>query len=268
MATSSSNQITIILFCLLSTIIFNSSSLLMYNSMIIHCDEKDENTLLKFKHEVTDPSGVLSSWSSDEEKDCCQWRGVHCDNITHRVTELHLPCDTIQSDEILDKDNEKSHCLTGSSYVYFKVVTKYMVLDFVHPICLVDLSSNNFSGTIPSELFMLTGLQSLNLSHNQLMGSISQHAKSHWEHNLRVSQTLAMLEIQNFVDLHSQNFAHKMRNYQTKNRREKKKMMMMIALKYGHGFLWGWELDLPQAFGEYWVLFFSTENSDMVISDF
>ncbi|XP_057732795.1 probable LRR receptor-like serine/threonine-protein kinase RPK1 isoform X4 [Arachis stenosperma] len=113
MATSSSNQITIILFCLLSTIIFNSSSLLMYNSMIIHCDEKDENTLLKFKHEVTDPSGVLSSWSSDEEKDCCQWRGVHCDNITHRVTELHLPCDTIQSDEILDKDNEKSHCLTG-----------------------------------------------------------------------------------------------------------------------------------------------------------
>ncbi|XLR42816.1 hypothetical protein S83_027476 [Arachis hypogaea] len=56
-----------------------------------------------------------------------------------------------------------------------------------------------------------------------------------------------MLEIQNFVDLHSQNFAHKMRNYRTKIRREKK-MMMMIALKYVHGFLWGWELDLPQAF--------------------
>ncbi|XLU69494.1 hypothetical protein S245_028547 [Arachis hypogaea] len=63
----------------------------------------------------------------------------------------------------------------GFSFVYFRVVTKYMVLDFVHPICLVDLSSNDLSGTIPSELFMLTGLRSLNLSHNQLMGSISQH---------------------------------------------------------------------------------------------
>nr|XP_025621469.1 receptor-like protein EIX1 [Arachis hypogaea] len=80
---------------------------------MVQCDEKDESILLKFKHEVTDPSDVLSSWSSDEEKDCCQWRGVHCDNITHRVTKLHLPCDTIQSDEILDQDNEKQHCLTG-----------------------------------------------------------------------------------------------------------------------------------------------------------
>ncbi|QHO33066.1 LRR receptor-like serine/threonine-protein kinase [Arachis hypogaea] len=114
MATSSSNQITIILFCLiLATIMFNSSSLVTSNSMMVQCDEKDESILLKFKHEVTDPSDVLSSWSSDEEKDCCQWRGVHCDNITHRVTKLHLPCDTIQSDEILDQDNEKQHCLTG-----------------------------------------------------------------------------------------------------------------------------------------------------------
>ncbi|XP_052109650.1 receptor-like protein EIX2 isoform X1 [Arachis duranensis] len=136
MATSFSNQITIILFCLLSTIIFNSSSLVMCNSMIIHCDKKDENTLLKFKHEVTDPSGVLSSWSSDEEKDCCQWRGVHCDNITHRVIELHLPCDTIQSDEILDKDNAKPHCLTGEFDM-----SSLFDLEFLS---YLDLSNNDF----------------------------------------------------------------------------------------------------------------------------
>ncbi|RYQ87290.1 hypothetical protein Ahy_B09g094769 [Arachis hypogaea] len=136
MATSSSNQITIILFCLLSTIIFNSSSLVMCNSMMVHCDEKDESTLLKFKHEVTDPSGVLSSWSSDEVKDCCQWRGVHCDNITHRVTELHLPCDTIQSDEILDQDNEKWHCLTGEFDM-----SSLFDLEFLS---YLDLSNNDF----------------------------------------------------------------------------------------------------------------------------
>ncbi|KAL2324599.1 hypothetical protein Fmac_023657 [Flemingia macrophylla] len=38
----------------------------------------------------------------------------------------------------------------------------------------IDLSSNNLSGNVPLEMYMLTGLQSLNLSHNQLMGTIPQ----------------------------------------------------------------------------------------------
>ncbi|XP_015938488.3 receptor-like protein EIX2 [Arachis duranensis] len=119
---------------------FNSSSLVTSNSMMVHCDEKDESILLKFKHEVTDPSDVLSSWSSDEEKDCCQWRGVHCDNITHRVTKLHLPCDTIQSDEILDQDNEKQHCLTG------QIPQSMSGMSFLE---VLNLSCNNFEGKIP-----------------------------------------------------------------------------------------------------------------------
>ncbi|KAK2374993.1 receptor protein EIX2 [Trifolium repens] len=32
--------------------------------------------------------GQLTTWST--EKDCCAWEGVHCDNITKRVTELDL----------------------------------------------------------------------------------------------------------------------------------------------------------------------------------
>ncbi|MED6201312.1 hypothetical protein PIB30_093639, partial [Stylosanthes scabra] len=138
MATPSPNQIAITLFCLLSTIIFKSSSLVMCNSMILHCDENDESLLIKFKHGVTDPSGVLSSWSSDE-KDCCKWKGVHCDNITRRVTELHLPCDTIQSgnDEMFEKDNhEKWHCLSGELDM-----SSLFDLEFLS---YLDLSSNDF----------------------------------------------------------------------------------------------------------------------------
>ncbi|MED6151775.1 hypothetical protein PIB30_085676 [Stylosanthes scabra] len=77
---------------------------------VVGCDEKDKSTLLKFKHGVTDPSGVLSSWSN-EKKDCCQWKGVHCNNITGKVTELNLSCPEIYP--VYGNGFDKSHCLTG-----------------------------------------------------------------------------------------------------------------------------------------------------------
>ncbi|MED6183092.1 hypothetical protein PIB30_034933 [Stylosanthes scabra] len=106
--------------------------------MILHCDEKDESILIKFKLGVTDPSGLLSSWSS-HEKDCCKWKGVHCDNITRRVTELRLPCDTIQSgnDEVFEKHNdEKWHCLSGELDM-----SSLFDLEFLS---YLDLSNNDF----------------------------------------------------------------------------------------------------------------------------
>ncbi|MED6151774.1 hypothetical protein PIB30_085675 [Stylosanthes scabra] len=82
----------------------------MCNSKIVRCNDKEKSTLLKFKHGVTDPSGVLSSWSI-EKKDCCQWKGVYCDNTTGKVTELNLPCPEIYP--VYGNGFDKSHCLTG-----------------------------------------------------------------------------------------------------------------------------------------------------------
>ncbi|MED6183093.1 hypothetical protein PIB30_034934 [Stylosanthes scabra] len=178
MATSSPNQIPIMFLCLLSTIIFNSSSLVLCNSMLLHCDEKDESLLIKFKHAVTDPSGVLSSWSS-HEKDCCRWRGVHCDNITRRVTELHLPCDTIQFDEILDKDNEKPHCLSGELDMF-----SLFDLEFLS---YLDLSNNDFktiktcsNNNYSSNIHYLDLAYNYNLvnDHNNMLHQISHLCSS------------------------------------------------------------------------------------------
>ncbi|KAK7261358.1 hypothetical protein RIF29_27667 [Crotalaria pallida] len=41
-----------------------------------------------FKQSIEDPGNTLSSWST--EQDCCKWSGVHCNNITGRVTSLQL----------------------------------------------------------------------------------------------------------------------------------------------------------------------------------
>ncbi|KAM3747295.1 hypothetical protein ACB098_05G024400 [Castanea mollissima] len=54
----------------------------------VSCNEKDKQALLSLKRGLIDPFNLLSSWSSQE--DCCRWDGVHCDNKTIRVTELHL----------------------------------------------------------------------------------------------------------------------------------------------------------------------------------
>ncbi|MED6183094.1 hypothetical protein PIB30_034935 [Stylosanthes scabra] len=146
--------------------------------MILHCDEKDESLLIKFKHGVTDPSGVLSSWSS-HEKDCCRWRGVHCDNITRRVTELRLPCDTIQSVEILDKDDEKPHCLSGELDM-----SSLFDLEFLS---YLDLSNNDFktirtcsNNNYSSNIHYLDLAYNYNLvnDHNNMLHQISHLCSS------------------------------------------------------------------------------------------
>ncbi|XP_028760212.1 receptor-like protein EIX2 [Neltuma alba] len=76
---SFASQISFLLLFLLFATTFNR---------VISCDENDERLLLIFKQGVVGPNNKLPSWTAEE--DCCLWEGVHCDNITGRVTELSL----------------------------------------------------------------------------------------------------------------------------------------------------------------------------------
>ncbi|KAL2324595.1 hypothetical protein Fmac_023653 [Flemingia macrophylla] len=104
------------------------------DSSKIHCNEKDMNTLLRFKQGVIDPSGALSSWLP--KLDCCQWTGVKCDNFRGRVIELNLPCHTDHHKlvDYMEKD-DKSHCLTGE----FSLTL--LQLEFLR---YLNLSNNDF----------------------------------------------------------------------------------------------------------------------------
>ncbi|XP_020210313.2 receptor-like protein EIX2 [Cajanus cajan] len=127
---SSASNIKLILLSLLCLIMFSS----VLCSLKVHCNKKDMNTLLHFRQGVIDPSGLLSSWFP--ELDCCQWKGVKCDNITGRVTELNLFCHTNQSKvAALEEMDDKSHCLTG------ELSLTLLELQFLS---YLDLSNNDF----------------------------------------------------------------------------------------------------------------------------
>ncbi|KAK7377137.1 hypothetical protein VNO80_02559 [Phaseolus coccineus] len=114
---------------LLCGIIFNTG-LCSFN---IHCNQQDMHALLNFKQGIIDPSGVISSWST--KLDCCEWKGVVCNNITSRVTGISLPCSTTLPSYRDEED--KSHCLTGSIHLSL-LLLELEFLDYL------DFKNNDF----------------------------------------------------------------------------------------------------------------------------
>ncbi|KAK2387422.1 receptor protein EIX2 [Trifolium repens] len=82
------SQMSLLLLLLLCLTTFHQS-MSTNKHRLVRCNEKDEETLLIFKKGINDSlHQKISTWST--KKDCCAWEGVHCNNITGRVTELHL----------------------------------------------------------------------------------------------------------------------------------------------------------------------------------
>ncbi|XP_047150632.1 receptor-like protein EIX2 [Vigna umbellata] len=84
----------------------------VFCSFNIRCNQQDMHALLNFKQGVTDPTDVLSSWTT--KIDCCNWKGVICSNITSRVTGISLPCSTTlitsyRDEEALQFDYQHNH---------------------------------------------------------------------------------------------------------------------------------------------------------------
>ncbi|KAH0724624.1 hypothetical protein KY290_000444 [Solanum tuberosum] len=59
------------------------------------CRENEQQALETLKKEVDDPSNILSSWVVG--KDCCEWEGVVCNNLTRHVIVLSIYFDWFES---------------------------------------------------------------------------------------------------------------------------------------------------------------------------
>ena len=77
---------TVFVFLLLSLGIFKLGSC-SENNETVKCIKSEREALLRFKEGVIDFPGKLSSWVGE---DCCQWKGVVCDNESGHVTKLNL----------------------------------------------------------------------------------------------------------------------------------------------------------------------------------
>nr|GMD30747.1 receptor-like protein 12 [Ipomoea batatas] len=131
------------------------------------CNDKERQALLSFKHNISDPNNLLSSWT-DGDDDCCKWEGVGCDNRTGHVVAVDLGPNTMCINEASCTPNwdcDINPALQGD------IGPSLLDLPFLN---YLDLSCNQFE-RIPRFIGSLHKLVHLNLSYNNFVGNVPPH---------------------------------------------------------------------------------------------
>ncbi|XP_061342674.1 receptor-like protein EIX2 [Gastrolobium bilobum] len=124
------------------------------------CINEERVALLKIKKDFKDPSNCLSSWVG---KDCCNWKGIECDNETGHVLKLDL---------------RQSHICSTTDILSWTPLSGELNPSLTHltHLTLLDLSSNNLEGTpIPKFIGSLNMLRYLDLSYANFSGMVPTH---------------------------------------------------------------------------------------------
>ncbi|XP_044463716.1 receptor-like protein EIX2 [Mangifera indica] len=161
---------TVVAFLLLELLAIATIHLSFCSGSSYHlgCIESEREALLRFKHDLEDPSNRLVSWST-VNADCCTWSGVVCDNMTGHVLELNLGND-------FSFENKTTEILLAEH----EALNKSMLRGKINPSLLnlkqlisLDLSCNDFKGApIPKFFGNMRNLRYLNLSEGGFQGRI------------------------------------------------------------------------------------------------
>lgn len=170
------------LFLLLKASVDNS------NAQGVDCLASNREALIDFKNGLEDPFNRLSSWRN-WNTNCCQWHGIHCDNITGAVVAIDL-------------GNPHPHPVFGESppgrYGFWNLSGEIRPsLMKLKSLRHLDLSLNTFGGIpIPAFFGSLVNLQYLNLS-NAGFGGIVPPNLGNLSHLLSLDLQHLSLHVEN-----------------------------------------------------------------------
>ncbi|KAL8233844.1 hypothetical protein R6Q59_019944 [Mikania micrantha] len=174
------------------------------------CLDSERQALLEFKHGLIDEAHRLALWVVDD-KDCCRWDGIACDNSTGHVHRIHLRgpnflniayiTDRFEEAEKKWLRGNKSRSLLGlkqlkhlalSSNDFAGIqVTKF--IGSLQNLRYLNLSNSFFSGIIPPQLGNLSKLHVLCLGIRPQYGASFEQTSMvnmHWLSSLRLLQYL------------------------------------------------------------------------------
>ncbi|KAK7847325.1 receptor-like protein eix2 [Quercus suber] len=151
------------------------------NNVTVKCIKSEREALVRFKEGVIDFPGKLFSWVGE---DCCQWKGVECDNESGHVTKLNLsnPAGRRRHYEYDGSDKYLSSCSTGRLSSYSKRgvepsfgyssrnTYEYDRGSFRSRLLLGDVNAS-FSGKISPYLGNLSSLTHLDLEGNYMLST-------------------------------------------------------------------------------------------------
>ncbi|XP_025884444.2 receptor-like protein EIX2 [Solanum lycopersicum] len=126
----------------------------------IHCIESEKNALIKFIQGFKNSSQNML-WL---DENCCQWKGVKCDNKTGHVITLDLQNQFLQGEfgiSLLDLPHLVHLDMSQIDFQGAHIpdfISSFKNLEYL------DLSKTNFRGEIPENLGNLSRLQFLDLS--------------------------------------------------------------------------------------------------------
>ncbi|KAL5228171.1 hypothetical protein ABZP36_016436 [Zizania latifolia] len=160
--------------------------LLLGSSSLCFCSELDVQCLKSLRRSLVDPNGILaSSWNFSPSIDgfdppgyICKFTGVECWHLDeNRVFSLHLGNLGLEGTFPQGLENCKTMVGLDLSSNSFSGPIPSDIWRQVPYLISLDLSYNSFSGPIPVNITQMTYLNTLKLEHNQLSGEIP------WEFN-------------------------------------------------------------------------------------